>query len=171
MSTGHSKPLLPSASPRRPGVNTFAARPPYPESAQRLKSAPTLERTTRLEILLAEHLPTPIPLPPQAQRQAPRRSPSTIWAGGRPASHNQGTACPAKMSDARNERSPRIDFLHKATTKQQGSPSSRHLGRYSQLRVKSKSARSQPNLHITLIVFSKSPPMSRPEKYGHTAGQ
>src|SRR2546422_7726534 len=53
---------------------------------------------------------SPIPLPPQAQRQAPPRSPSTIWAGGRPASHNQGTACPAKMSDASNERSPRIDY-------------------------------------------------------------
>src|SRR5205823_2673604 len=171
MSTGHSNPLLPSASPRRPGVNTIAARPPYPEAAQRLKSAPTLERTTRLEILLAEHLPTPIPLPPQAQRQAPPRSPSTIWAGGRPASHNQGTAFPAKMSDASNERSPRIDFSHNATKKQQESPTSRLLGRYSQLRAKSESARSQPNLHITLIVFSKAPSTSRPEKYGRTAAQ
>src|SRR5215510_5140121 len=164
-------PLLPSASLRRPGVNTFAARPPCPESAQRLKSAPTSERTTRLKILLAGHLPTPIPLPPQAQRQAPPRSPSTIWAGGRPASHNQGTACPAKMSDASNERSLRIDSSHKTTTKQRGSPSRRHLGHYSQLQAKSKSAKSQPNRHITLIVFSKAPPTSRPEKYGRTAAQ
>src|SRR5436190_15237223 len=122
MSTGHSKLLLPSASPRRPGVNTFAARPPCPESAQRLKSAPTLERTTRLKILVAGHLPVPIPSPPQAQRQGLPRSPSTIRVGGTPASHNQGTASPAKMSDASNERSRQIDLSHNATTKQQANP-------------------------------------------------
>src|SRR3954469_7031231 len=128
--------------------------------------APTLERTTRPKILVAGHLPVPIPSPPQAQRQAPPRSPSTISAGGRPASHNQGTASLAKMSDASNERSRQIDLSHNATTKQQANPGSRHLGRYSQVRAKSKPARSQPNLRITLIAFSKAPPTSRPEKYG-----
>src|SRR4029450_14037804 len=122
------------ASARRPAVNTFAGRPPCPELAPRLKSAPKLEKTTRPKIPLARHLPTPIPLPLQAKPPALLPLRSRIWAGWRPASHNQGTACPAKRADASSERSPRIDFARNATTKRQGTRSNPgHLGPDSQL--------------------------------------